>query len=125
MQAYEAAIVFAPDVDEERFEALMTRIATLITSRGGKVDEPQKWGKRRLAYAIGRHHEGIYVFLPFESDVDTPAEVERLLRLTEDVIRFLVVRQLDTAPMQPAKAAPASELAPTEPVAEAGGSTNA
>lgn len=92
MRFYEAAMVLVPELDEERTQAAIDRVTEVITARGGKVGDIQKWGRRRLAYEIDRHREGIYVFIPFAAEPGVSAEVERVLRLSEDVIRHMVVR---------------------------------
>lgn len=132
MKPYEAAMVFVPDIVEERFDAILKRVSAIITERGGVATEPQKWGKRRLAYEVKHHRDGVYVFLPFESDENTPAEIERVLRISEDVLRFMVVSQMEQAPVAPATAADDAkveagtegESAPVpEEVTESGGMT--
>jgi small subunit ribosomal protein S6 len=88
---YEAAIVFRPDLSEERLDAHLRRLADVVRQQGGQPGEPDKWGRRRLAYEIQHLRDGYYVILPFRSPPSAPRELERVLRITDDVIRFLVV----------------------------------
>lgn len=92
MRAYELIFVTQPDLDEEGLTGLVERVKEVMTTNGGEVLKAEHMGKRRLAYTIGRHREGHYVIM--EANLERPAitAVERDLRLSDDVLRHLLVR---------------------------------
>lgn len=92
MNNYESIIIINPNVEEEKMKALIERFTTLINSDGkvGKVDE---LGKKKLAYEIGKNKEGNYVVFDFTANPSLIAELERNYRITDDVIKFMVIRQ--------------------------------
>ncbi len=89
-EKYEAVIVFSLKKDEEQIKALTEKFSELIKANGTltNVDE---WGKRKLAYEINYESEGYYVLYNFESKPDFPAELERVINITDGVIRSVVV----------------------------------
>lgn len=89
-EKYEAVIVFSLKKDEEQIKALTEKFSELIKANGTltNVDE---WGKRKLAYEINYESEGYYVLYNFESKPDFPAELERIINITDGVIRSVVV----------------------------------
>ena len=91
-EKYEAIIVFSLKKTEDEIKALTAKFADLIKANGTltNIDE---WGKRKLAYEIQKMREGFYYFVRFESDAACPAEVEKRVRIMENVIRYLCVRQ--------------------------------
>ena len=93
MRAYEIMLIYTPNLDEEALDAAVERTTTLITSNGGEVEKVDKWGKRRLAYEINDLTEGFYVVIDFKADSETTSEVERILKITEEVVRYLLVRR--------------------------------
>jgi small subunit ribosomal protein S6 len=80
-------------LEEEAIKALVERFATLITEQGGQVEKVDEWGKRRLAYPIEDFREGYYVLMNFTADANTPQELERVYKITDGVIRYLIVRE--------------------------------
>ncbi len=93
MRRYELMLVFNPDAPDDRTAAIIDRTTRQITADGGQIVKVAPWGRRRLAYAIGRHREGAYHIVVFEAPTTTIAELERGLLITEEVLRHLVVRQ--------------------------------
>lgn len=93
MRRYELMLVFSPEAPDDRIAAIIDRTTRQITADGGQIVKVAPWGRRRLAYAIGRHREGAYHIVVFESPTTTIAELERGLLITEEVLRHLVVRQ--------------------------------
>ena len=93
MGKYELAVVVNAQIDDEARTAVVDRCKELITRFGGTVGEVDDWGKKRLAYEIEKMHEGFYYFIHFESEPDTPAQIEGRLRIMDGVIRYLCVRQ--------------------------------
>lgn len=91
MRKYECAIILAPTVSAEILERASKKYADVIASNGGKVIEVDDWGRRTLAYEIKFHREGYYRFYRFEGSNDTLDELNRQLRIDEDVIRHMIV----------------------------------
>ena len=89
---YEVLYIIDPAQGEEGIAALVEKFKGIVENHGTltSVDE---WGKRKLAYEIQKMHEGFYYFVRFEADATCPAEVERRIRIMENVIRYLCVRQ--------------------------------
>ncbi len=92
MRDYELMVVLDPNLDDAAIEALNTRIQTLVTQRGGTVESVEPWGRKRLAYPIGRYRDGVYILSRLQLPPNAAAEIERALKLTESVIRHLLVR---------------------------------
>ncbi|MCT4597611.1 MAG: 30S ribosomal protein S6 [Vallitalea sp.] len=95
MNNYELAVVINGKVETEVKEAALEKIKGYIERFGGTIGEIDDWGKRRLAYEIDKVREGYYYFIQFQSASDTPAEVEKRIRIMEPVLRFLVKRLED------------------------------
>ncbi len=93
MNKYELAVVVNAKLEDEDRAAVIEKVKEQITRFGGTVTEVEEWGKRRLAYEIQKMREGFYYFVRFEADASCPAEVEQRVRIMEDVIRYLCVRQ--------------------------------
>jgi small subunit ribosomal protein S6 len=89
---YELMVVLDPNLDDAAIEALNTRIQSLVTQRGGTIDNIDTWGRKRLAYPIGRFRDGFYILTRLQLPPAAAAEIERALKLTESVIRHLLVR---------------------------------
>jgi small subunit ribosomal protein S6 len=100
-------VVLDPNLDEAATDTLNTRIQTLITQRGGVIESVDPWGRKRLAYPIGRFRDGVYILSRLQLPPAAAAEIERALKLNESVIRHLLVRAEGLAPPQPAAATPA------------------
>ena len=98
MRDYELMIVLDPNLDEAAIEAMNTRIQGLVTQRGGTVDNVDTWGRKRLAYPIGRFRDGFYILNRLQLPPAAATEIERALKLTESVIRHLLVRSEGLAP---------------------------
>ena len=87
---YEVVIIFKPDLGEEATAALVERFKTLIEQHG-TVAEVDEWGKRHLAYPIDDITEGYYVLITFTADAAFPAELDRVMRINDNVMRSLIV----------------------------------
>jgi small subunit ribosomal protein S6 len=136
---YEVMFIVRPDMPEEELDKLLVALDSQVTGAGGVVKSKEKMGKRRLAYSLGRFQDGFYVLLTIEGGGEMVHEIERRLRVTEPVLKFITVRmdeeqkRLDkmkklrdakkrTVPpppvmpeaAAPAAPAPASEPAPSE-----------
>lgn len=92
MKNYELSLVFISTLSEEEKVANLEKVKELITRFGGEVTNVDDWGKRKLAYEINKQKEGFYYFIQFNAETSTPAEVESRLRITETVLRYLIVR---------------------------------
>ena len=105
MREYELMVVLDPGVDDTAVEALNTRIANMVSQRGGTIDSVDNWGRKRLAYPIGRYRDGVYILTRMQLPPTAAVEIERALKLTESVIRHLLVRAEGLAPTPAAAAA--------------------
>ena len=108
MRDYELMVVLDPNLDDAAIDAMSTRIQTLATQRGGTIEHVDTWGRRRLAYPIGRYRDGVYLLFRMQLPPNAAAEIERALKLTESVIRHLLVRAEGLAPAPAAAAAAAT-----------------
>ena len=89
---YESVIIFSPQLDEEALENAINRIQDVIKNGEGEVTKVDRWGKRRLAYEINNHTEGYYLVVEMKAPSATAQELDRVLRISDDVIRHLIVR---------------------------------
>lgn len=93
MNKYELSLVVNAKIEDEAKNATVEAVKELITRFGGNITNVDDWGKKRLAYEIQKMKEGYYYFIKFDGDSTTPNEVEQRLRIMENVIRFLCIRQ--------------------------------
>ena len=91
MRAYELMYITRPDLEEEAEKALLERLQKIITDQGGTVEHVDVWGRRRLAYEIAGYREGSYTVLQFQAPVGVTHELERVIRLSDDIIRHIIV----------------------------------
>jgi small subunit ribosomal protein S6 len=89
---YELVYVVSPDATEEQVADLQKQVESIVTRLEGQVEQVDNWGRRRLAYEIGRHKEGTYVLLVINGSGDLMKEIDRRLKVFDIVIRHLVVR---------------------------------
>ena len=104
MLQYEAVFIAEPAHTEEEIDELLKGYEQVVSSAGGKVLKVEKWGKRRLAYSIHHHEEGIYVLMTLECPAGLIKELDRRLRMNERIVRHMAVRveselQLGPSPM--------------------------
>ncbi len=92
MRVYEELFIVKPDAPEEEVDGFVTQIKDLITSGKGTVEKADKWGVRKLAYRIQKYKEGIYILVQFSAPSELVKEVERRMRVTDMVIKFITVR---------------------------------
>lgn len=93
MNKYELAVVVNAQIEDEERAAVVDKCKALIERFGGTVTNVDEAGKKRLAYEIQKMKEAYYYFIHFESDAETPSEIEQRIRIMDNVIRFLCVRQ--------------------------------
>jgi small subunit ribosomal protein S6 len=104
LREYELMFVLTPDLQEDGVQAATERVSSLITTRGGEITKVDTWGRRRMAYPIRRHIDGYYTVMRFRLEANLTDELERNLRLTEPVLRHLVVRAEEVpAPARPVR----------------------
>ncbi len=95
MKAYELLFFVAPSTDEETRAAVMKRIEMTISDAKGTVDNVDNWGKRKLAYEINGLTDGDYTLVDFHADPADVAELDRILRITDTVVRHMIVKRTD------------------------------
>ena len=93
MSKYELALVVNAKIEDEAREAVAEKAKSYVARYGGTVTEVEEWGKKRLAYEVQKMREGFYYFIQFEADATCPAEVERHVRIMDNVMRYLVVKK--------------------------------
>jgi small subunit ribosomal protein S6 len=97
MKAYEMLFFVSPTLDDETRLATMKRVDTAITTNGGIVDGVEDWGKRKLAFEVNGLTDGNYTLINFHMDPAAIAELDRIMRITDAIARFMVVRRDDRA----------------------------
>ncbi len=97
---YETMYILRPDIPEDEVEAHLEKYSEILSKAGVEILDNQMRGKRRLAYSIGKHKEGIYVQLSHKGDGKQVAVLEKAMRLSEDVIRYLTVKQDGPPPVR-------------------------
>jgi len=92
VRKYECMYILHPELQEEEINQVVERLQNLITEQGGVVDNVELMGKKRLAYEVKKVREGYYVLVNYHGNPEVTAELERILKITEPVIRYLIVR---------------------------------
>ena len=90
---YETIFILHPSLDEEAVKANIEKFKGVIENGGGTVENVDFWGKRKLAYEIAKVNEGFYTLINFEANTELPKELDRVFRITDGVIRHIVVKQ--------------------------------
>jgi small subunit ribosomal protein S6 len=120
LKDYECAVIFAPTLAGEVLASATKRYADIISAQGGRLTAVDDWGKRSLAYEINFHREGFYCFYRFQGGHEVLAELNRQLRIDENVIRHMIVKdELKGRPIdKPAEGKPETEEAHREDAGE-------
>ncbi len=92
MRDYEMVFIIHPEIDGDEAEDVVDDVKDLITKNDGKVTKVESWGLRKLAYPIKKQQEGRYVLMEFDLEPQSISEIERVLKLTEPVMRHLIIR---------------------------------
>lgn len=92
MNSYELMYIINPTLEGEALDAVGEKVKTLIETVKGSITEVKKWGKRRLAYEINDFKEGVYMVVTFDVAPTEITEIDRVLKLTEPIIRFMITR---------------------------------
>ena|SRR5437899_3416944 len=133
-RSYEVMFIVRPDMPEEEQDRLISSLETNVSGAGGTVKNVERMGKRRMAYAVRRFQDGIYVLLTVEGEGAVVHELERRLRVTEPVIKFITVRvdeeqkrlgKIKALRAQRVKRAPAPAVAPAPAPAPAAAEASA
>lgn len=90
---YELGFILTPEVNEEQTRAILERIELIVNNHGGQVMRVNQWGRRRLAYPIQHHRDGFYVFIDMVLTPETVSELDRTLKVSEEVLRHLIKRR--------------------------------
>ncbi|MBP7175658.1 MAG: 30S ribosomal protein S6 [Thermoclostridium sp.] len=91
MNKYESIFVISALLEDEKIQEIITKVKTLIET-SGQLEKIDEWGKKRLAYEIDDQKEGYYTLVQFSAASDFPAELERIYKITEGVLKYLVIR---------------------------------
>jgi small subunit ribosomal protein S6 len=137
-RSYEIMFIVRPDVEEAELDKLVETVSGYVTHGGGEIKSTEKMGRRRLAYTVQKFNDGFYILLIVEAPASLISEIERRLRVNEQVIKFITVRtdeedkrvakikkhrsehvKRSAQPTASPEAAPVAEAAPVETPAEA------
>ena len=117
---YELGFILSPEVSEEQTRAILDRVEQVVANHGGQIVRVNQWGRRRLGYPIERHRDGFYVFIDMILTPENVIELDRTLKVSEEVLRHLIKRRDPKAVQKEREAhATAAAAAPAGPVAEA------
>src|SRR5262252_10807724 len=125
MRLYDIVVVLSPEIAPDQATALVAGFKKVLSDDGAQIKTEEIWGRRRLAYPIAKRREGVYYYWQVEAKAETVAELERKLRLSDDVLRHLAVRadeelrrSVKLRKKREAKAAAKPKKTPAEPAAE-------
>lgn len=93
LNSYECMYIIDAGLDEETIASLVEKFKNLVTEESGEVESVDEWGKRRLAYEIDHKNEGYYVLMQFKAGTEFPAELHRVMGITDGIMRCLIVRK--------------------------------
>lgn len=111
MKEYELTVLIHPDLEAD-LDAPLKKVRDIITGAGGKITSEDNWGKKKLAYAINREEFAVYVYMDVELPADAPLKISNTLNITDEVLRYLLVKvdpKARAALAEQAKRAEASE----------------
>jgi small subunit ribosomal protein S6 len=123
LRDYEVLYIVRADFDDEKVQDAVKRVNTLIERSGGAAERTNLWGKRKLAYEVKHQKEGAYVLQDFQLEPERVPELEAGLKITEEVLRHLIVRKPEKAAAT-AVAPPPAEVAPEPVTADSGQATD-
>ncbi len=118
MRPYELGIVLRPNLTEDEVGEILEKMKALINGQGGEITKVDYWGKRRLAYLIEKQHEGIFLFLNFSILPQGINEIVRVIRLTDPVLRHILVKEEAKAVTPTQKPASTTKETPQEATVE-------
>lgn len=114
---YELGFILNPEVTEEQTRTILERVEQIVANHGGQVVKVNQWGRRRLAYPIEHHRDGLYVFIDMILTPETIAELDRTLRVSEEVLRHMVKKRDPKTVQKEREARAAAAAAPPPPPA--------
>ncbi len=95
MRNYEMVFILNPGLEEEKLTAAVEKFTNLINNNGGEIVKVDSWGKKRLAYEIKDLNEGYYYLVNFKGIPETAQELDRVLKITDEILRFMILRKDD------------------------------
>ena len=95
MRKYEVMYIIRPNIEDEAKKALVERFNNVLSENGAEVTEAKEWGKRRLAYEINDFRDGYYMLIQVNSAAEAVQEFDRLAKISEDIIRHIVIKKED------------------------------
>jgi len=116
---YELGFILNPEVSEDEIRSLLDRIEQIVANYGGQIFKVNQWGRRRLAYPIERHRDGYYIFIDMTLTPETVAEIERTLRVSETVFRYMMKRRDPKVAQKEREARAAAAAAQAEAASQA------
>ena len=93
MRSYECIFIINPELEAEEISAVVEKYSSLVTTNGGEITKVDEWGRRRLAYEIQKRRDGYYVLMEYKGAADFVAELERVMLIDENIMKFLVTRK--------------------------------
>lgn len=126
MNYYEKVVILDPNLDDGAVEETIEKIRNVIINQGGEIFKTDNWGRRKLAYELNKHQKGNYVLLHFKSPPSVIAELEKLCKVIDSIIKFMVVkltkkRQIEAILPSPSDKAGTEETKPEQKQAEQAG----
>jgi len=97
MRKYETMFIIRPDLDEEATKAVIEKFSNLLKEKGAEMESIDEWGMRRLAYEVNKFREGYYVLFNYSAEPEAIVELERVFRITGEIIRYLIVNKNEKA----------------------------
>lgn len=93
MRQYETGFLLAPNLAEDESEKIIQQMAEVVSQKNGKMTRIERWGKRRMAYPIGKFGEALYVFFHYDGEADIPHELQRRFKQMDTVLRYLTLNK--------------------------------
>lgn len=93
MNKYELAVVVSAKIEDDERAQVIEKVKALVERFGGQISDVDEWGKKRLAYEVQKMKEAFYYFIQFDAESTVPAEIESRVRIMDNVIRYLCVKQ--------------------------------
>ncbi|MDD3831797.1 MAG: 30S ribosomal protein S6 [Clostridia bacterium] len=93
MNNYELLFIMDSTLTDEAKEAIIAKFSAIVTDANGTIDTIDRWGVKKLAYPIARKNDGYYCLFNFTADSTVPAEIERVMNITDTIIRFIVIKK--------------------------------
>ena len=120
MRRYELMLLLRPDLEDDKLQGAVEKVTRAIVNRGGSLSKVSPWGKRRLAYDIGRHREASYFLIHFDIEPAQVREIERGMLISEEILRHLVTVIEDRGPIDELVPAAAPRAGAEEGLSDAG-----